>query len=51
MKKGKNVEKKKFFWKGKNTKVLFKKKSGEKSGHTSISTVEKSFRLKPKFQG
>ena len=35
----KNAEKKKSLWKGKNTKVSFKKKSGEKSVYTSIPLV------------
>jgi len=36
----KNAENKKnFFWKGMSSKVSFKKKSGEKSGYTSIPEV------------
>jgi len=45
----KNVDKKRNLWKGKNTKVSFKKKSGEKNGCTSIPTVEESSGVKPKF--
>jgi len=47
----KNVEKKKKnFWKDKNTKASFKKKSGEKSGYIPIPEAEESSGVKPKFQ-